>query len=95
MVDCGEKIRMLREAKHLTQSQLATRVEVSKGMISAYETASKAPSIDVLIRLSRVFGVTVDYLICVESPRFLDISALDEESAALIISLVEKLKRTR
>ena len=50
MVDCSEKLRALREARKLTQLQVANRVGVSKTMISAYETASKAPSIEVLIR---------------------------------------------
>ena len=45
MVDCSEKLRALREARKLTQLQVANRVGVSKTMISAYETASKAPSI--------------------------------------------------
>ncbi|MBS5676864.1 MAG: helix-turn-helix transcriptional regulator [Oscillibacter sp.] len=54
MVDCSEKLRKLREARKLTQAQVADRVGVSKTMISAYETASKAPSIEVLIRLSRL-----------------------------------------
>jgi len=62
-------------------------------MISAYETASKAPSIEVLIRLSRLFGVSVDYLVCVNSPQELNVSGLDEESIALLASLAEKLKR--
>ena len=54
MVDCSEKLRALREARKLTQLQVANRVGVSKTMISAYETASKAPSIEVLTRLSRL-----------------------------------------
>ena len=68
MVDCSEKLRALREARKLTQLQVANRVGVSKTMISAYETASKAPSIEVLIRLSRLYGVSVDYLVCVDAP---------------------------
>lgn len=91
MIDCSEKLRQLRAGKHLTQEQLAHRVGVTKGMISAYETASKAPSLEVLIRLSRVLGVTVDYLVCVDAPRYVDLSALDDSSAALIIALVDKL----
>ena len=86
MVDCSEKLRTLREARGLTQLQVANRVGVSKAMISAYETASKAPSIEVLIRLSRLFGVSVDYLVCV------DASGLDDESLALISALVSKIK---
>lgn len=92
MVDCSEKLRNLRKAKHLTQNQVAQRIGVSKAMISAYETALKAPSIDVLIRLSRLYGVTVDYLVCVDSPQYLDVSELDADSTALVVALVDKLK---
>lgn len=92
MVDCSEKLKALREARGLTQLQVANRVGISKAMISAYETASKAPSIEVLIRLSRLFGVSVDYLVCVDTPKTIDVSDLDEESVALIASLVAKMK---
>ena len=93
MVDCGEKLRKLRKGKHLTQLQVSQRLGVSKAMISAYETDSKLPSVEVLIRLSRLYGTTVDYLVCVDSPRYVDISGLDDESIALITSLVDKLKK--
>lgn len=92
MVDCSEKLRALREARGLTQQQVAQRVNVSKAMISAYETAIKAPSIEVLIRLSRLFGVSVDYLVCVDAPKMIDVSGLDEETAALLTALADKLK---
>ena len=95
MIDCSEKLRQLRLSKHLTQGQLAQRVGVTTGMVSAYETASKAPSLEVLIRLSRVLGVTVDYLVCVDAPRYVDISALDDSAAALVIALVDKLAQGR
>lgn len=92
MVDCSQKLRMLREARHLTQLQVANRIGVSKAMISAYETAIKTPSVDVLIRLSRLYGVTVDYLICVDSSIGVDVSGLDDDTVALLSALVEKLK---
>lgn len=83
MVDCSEKLKALREARGLTQLQVANRIGISKAMISAYETASKAPSIEVLIRLSRLFGVSVDYLVCVDAPKVINVSGLDDESVAL------------
>lgn len=95
MVDCSEKLLALRKARNLTQQQLARRVGVSKAMISAYETASKAPSLDVLIRLSAVFGVSVDYLICIDSPKQIDVSGLDDDTIALVAALVERLKAAR
>ena len=91
MVDCGEKLRLLREEKHLTQLQVANKVGVSKATISAYETASKAPSLEVIIRLARFYGVSVDYLVCVDAPKFIDVSRLDDESVALIAALVDKM----
>lgn len=93
MVDCSQKLRMLRESRHLTQLQAATRVGVTKATISAYETATKAPSVEMLIRLSRLFGVTIDYLVCVDSPQGIDISGLDEDSVSLISALIEKLRK--
>ena len=91
MVDCSTKLRSLREARKLTQLQVAERIGVSKTMISAYETASKVPSVEVLIRLSRLYRVSVDYLICVDAPKVVDVSGLDEDSVALVAALVEKL----
>ncbi len=92
MFDCSEKLKALREARGWTQLQVATHIRVSKAMISAYETASKAPSIDVLIRLSHLYGVSVDYLVHVDSPKNLDVSGLDDESIAHLSALVEKLR---
>lgn len=92
MVDCSEKLKALREARGLTQLQVADRIGISKAMISAYETASKAPSIEVLIRLSRLYGVSIDYLVCVNSPKSIDVSGLDDESIAHLSALVEKMR---
>lgn len=94
MVDCSEKLKALLEARGLTQLQVANRIGISKAMISAYETASKAPSIDILIRLSRLYGVSIDYLVCVDAPKVIDVSDLDDETAALIAALVNKMKST-
>ena len=64
----------------------------SKAMVSAYETASKAPSVDVLIRLSRLYGVSIDFLVCVNSPKSVDVSGLDDDTIAHLSALVEKLR---
>lgn len=92
MVDCSDKLRALRNAKGLTQNQVAQRIGVTKAMISAYETAAKAPSLDMLIRLAGLYGVTIDYLVSVETHRLIDATGLDDDSAALVAALVEKLR---
>lgn len=93
MVDCSEKLKALRKASGLTQKQVADRIGVTEGSISAYETASIAPSVDVFIRLALLFGVSIDYLVRLDAPKLLDASGLDEESLALVAALIQKLKR--
>ncbi len=92
MVDCSEKVRALRESRRMTQQQVADHLGVSKSMISAYETALKTPAIDKLVSLSALYGVSVDYLVCVDSREFLEISGLDDDSVALLAALAEKLR---
>ena len=62
-------------------------------MVSSYETDIRLPSFEVMVRLADLFGVTVDYLLCREDRRLLDISALSDEEAAAVCSLVELLKK--
>ena len=59
----------------------------------SYETDIRLPSYEVMVRLADLFGVTVDYLLCRQDKRFLDISDLSEEEAALVCGMVELLKK--
>lgn len=56
----GERIKMLRKAKEMSQKQLAEKMLVSRQTISLWEKNETAPTIDNLIRLKDVFGVSVD-----------------------------------
>lgn len=59
----GERIYNLRTEKSLSQGDLADALEVSRQSISKWETNTSVPELDKLIRLSEVFGVSLDYLI--------------------------------
>ena len=95
MVDFSQRLRQLRTDKHLTQAQVAKRVGVTSSMVSSYETDIRLPSYDVMIRLADLFGVTVDYLLCRQDKRFVDISSLTDEEAAVVCDMVNLLKRNR
>lgn len=93
MVDFSVRLKQLRKDKHLTQAQVAKRVGVTSSMISSYETDIRLPSYEVIIKIADLFGVTVDYLLCREDKRFIDISQLSDEEAAVVCNMVELLKR--
>ena len=56
-------IKDIRTRKNLTQADVANALGVSSVVYSRYETGSRQPSIEVLIKMADIFGVTVDYLL--------------------------------
>lgn len=58
----GNRIRQLREARHMTQVRLSIELEVSQETVSAYESGKHYPSYPSLIRMADLFGVSIDYL---------------------------------
>ena len=93
MIDLGNRIKTLRLERHMTQEQLAKQLKVTKSVVSAYEASSRCPSYEVLIRISKVFGVSTDYLLGNTGKYALDVSHLSDENLALVASLVEALRK--
>ena len=58
----GSRIRDARNAKGLTQEQLALSVNVTKGAISNYEADQSSPRVDILYSLMSVLGVDANYI---------------------------------
>lgn len=57
-------IKDIRLRKGLTQADVAAALGVSSVVYSRYETGKRQPSIDMLIQMADIFGVTVDFLLC-------------------------------
>lgn len=58
-----EKLAFLRKAKGLCQQELADEMNVSRQAVSKWESGNVMPSLDNLIYLSKLYGVTIDSLI--------------------------------
>jgi transcriptional regulator with XRE-family HTH domain len=58
-----EKIIRLREAKHMSQSDLARALKISRAAVNNWEQGLGEPCRDLLIPLARVLGTTADYLL--------------------------------
>lgn len=57
------RITLLRKQARMSQAQLAEALHISASTIGMYEQGRRSPGLDVLIRMSQVFGVSLDYLI--------------------------------
>lgn len=59
----GTRILEKRKQMNLTQEQIAEQMDVSIQMVSNLERGNKAIKIDNLIKISRILGVSTDYIL--------------------------------
>lgn len=87
----GEKVKMLRKEKGLTQAELAEKCGVTLRSIQNYELKSLFPkSQDVVMKLCEVLDTTPDYLIS-DDDRFLN-KAYDENGERSRVSAEKVLE---
>lgn len=71
----GNMIRTLREKNHLTQAQLAEKLNVSFKTVSKWETGRGYPDISLLEPIAKVFSISLTELLSGEEIRNLNRSA--------------------
>ncbi len=59
----GERIALLRRGCGWSQSELARQLHISPSAVGMYEQGRREPSLEALVEISRVFGVSADYLL--------------------------------
>lgn len=57
------RIKELREEEGLKQTELANMLNIKQNTYSQYETGAREISIDVLMKLSKIYGVSTDYIL--------------------------------
>lgn len=69
-MNVGEKIRLLRQAKLMTQSELAG-TQITRNMLSCIENGTAKPSLSTLVYLAGRLGVPVGFLLAEEGNELL------------------------
>ena len=59
----SEKIINLRKARNMSQEELAEQLGVSRQAVSRWEVGSALPDASNILQLSKLFGVSADYLL--------------------------------
>lgn len=59
----ADKLITLRKKVGWSQEELAEKLNVTRQSVSKWEGAQSVPDIDKILQLSRLFGVTTDYLL--------------------------------
>ena len=71
-VRVGKKIQELRQSQGLSQDALSERLCVTRQALSRWENGQSAPSIDTLITLSKIFGVSFEEILCLDEEPEID-----------------------
>jgi XRE family transcriptional regulator of biofilm formation len=88
----GERIRRLRLEAGLSQEELGRSSKMSTSYISRLETGEVNPTVDALTRIVRVFGLSIDGLLELdtEAPQILSSEELDPEIRVWLFKLKGK-----
>ena len=88
----GKKLRALRLENKLTQKQVANRIGLAISAVSSYESGARYPSYEALIKLSRIFHVSTDYLLGLTEKRSIDVTGLDDSEVELLSQLANMVR---
>ena len=69
-MDLGGTIYRLRTERNLSQGDLAEALGVSRQSVSKWETGGSVPDLDKLVKLSQLFGVSLDELVLDRKPPY-------------------------
>lgn len=87
----GRNIYELRKKRGWSQSDLARKLDKKTSTISSYETDSKTLSVDTIIAMSELFGVSIDELIYGENAEVLSTKHLAAEQKRAVADLLQGL----
>ena len=77
----GLRIALLRVDKGWSQAELAKRIGVSVSTVGMYEQGRREPSLQGLLEIAAVFGVSTDYLLSGKP-----VSRAEEQTIARLMS---------
>lgn len=87
----AENIKRLRKNHKWSQGQLADRIDTHVSHVNRIETGKYKPSVDVLMKLSEVFEVSLDYLVSDTDEDFTEVTIKDKALADRI-KLIDTLE---
>lgn len=89
----GERLKIARIRKGLSQEQVANIVGKKVGTISSYETGNVTPSVEILMKLAAAYSVSTDYLLGIEKEKALFVDGLGNEHIDLLEKIATEFKK--
>ena len=98
MSDFAKNLKRFRKSKKLTQTELGKMLNYGSTAIANYESGRNEPSFDILIRLSEILNVSLDYLLGAspknkeEQTILMSFETLSDEKKKIVSELIKSLQ---
>ena len=92
MFDLGAELKKLRIQKGYSQPKLGEKLNKSVTTICRYENNEQTPPIDVLIKIARLYNVSIDYLIGNVDYKAVCVNELSDQQIALLQIAISEFK---
>lgn len=89
----GQRINELRIAMGWSQVQLAEKLSISKQTVSNWENENIQPSIEMLVRIAKLFHVSTDYLLGLENAQTINVDGLPKSFIAHLTQIIKDYKQ--
>ncbi|MGM9523729.1 MAG: helix-turn-helix transcriptional regulator [Faecousia sp.] len=83
------RIKELREKAGYSQSQLAKKLDVTRSSVNAWEMGLSSPTTQYIVAMAKLFHVSSDYILGLQSNLFITLDGYTEEESALIFNLLK------
>lgn len=88
MVYLGNDIKQLRIQNGYTQEQVATKLGVKARTVGTWERDLKLPSAEMLVKLARLYHVSLNYLVGLDKEMCIDITNLTDNQKQILNDIV-------
>jgi transcriptional regulator with XRE-family HTH domain len=91
----GQRISELRIAFGWSQVELAKRLRVAKQTVSNWENKNIQPSIEMLVRIAKLFRVSTDYLLGLQEECALNVEGLPLSFIAHLSQIIDDYREKK
>ncbi len=88
----ADKIKTLREKRGITQSELASKLGITRSGVNAWEMGISIPSTQYIVLLAKFFDVSSDYLLDIAETATISVEGLTEQEIASLVEVVQCYK---
>lgn len=91
----GDTIKTLRERAGYSQAELARKLSITRSSVNAWESGLSAPTAVYIVELAKLFHVSSDFILGLDSTRQITLSGLTEQEIHILYSLLDYFSGNR